>query len=412
MGRSLAAAVLVSLVSLVSLASLASLAAACGDDDAGTTASPPARPTRLTSTVGVDDVSFLYPLPADVSLRLSLLGASDEGARGELLPAEIYRALPPLDTLLPNTDSYFLMRVVSVRLDPCFPGLGTEEAACQNQVRLVMQPVVPAVSGPGLTTLDLAVHLFYALGREELAGMLQELTDLRVASGLAPSEGPVGVHPALAREGMKGTFATALRALLLRHAGKDNLTRVTFMGTEQVGQVWRFGGFDRQDGKLVAMQIPLVDVREETFRNGDLDGVSFDRAATSPPSPAADDVRLLFNPGALATATDEARRAAYQSALRIENPTRHSPESIDCATCHITMAARRFAERAHGLSPEGVDGRYTHPRALPLAGATVERTDELRAFGYFDARPSISQRAVNETAEVVEHVNAVVRAAP
>lgn len=389
------------------LAGAVLLVAACSD----TTEPARAKPTKLTSLVGVDDVSFLYPLPRELRLRTSLLGADAAGARGKLLPSDIHEVLPPLDTIMPNGDGYHLLRVVSVRLDPCFPGLGVaDERECMNQARLVMQPVVLETKGSGLTTMDLAVHLFYTLTREELAGLLQELVDLRTASGIERSDGPVGVHRALAREGIEGGFANGLRSALLARIGRENLTRMTFMGVEQVGQAWRFGGFDIQGDELVPMKIPLMGVTEETFRNRDLDGATFSYASTGPVSPATDDIRLLFDPAALAAASDDQRRTAYRHALRIENPTLNSPVTIDCATCHITMAARRFAERTHGLSSRGEIDLYQHPRGLSLEGATVERTNELRAFGYFEARPSISQRTVNETAAVVEHVNAVVRA--
>jgi len=386
------------------------LAVACADS-AATPEAARATPTKLTAMVGVDDVSILYPLPGDPRLRTALLGADEDGPRGPLLPREVHRALPPLDTLMPNDEGYHLLRVVGVRLDPCFPGLGVnDERDCLNQVRLVMQPVVLEPKGTGLTTMDLAVHLFYGLTRDELAGLLQEIVDLRGASAIERSDGPVGIHPALAREGVEGPLARGLRSALLARIGRENLTRVTFMGVEQVGQAWRFGGFDVQGGGLVPMKIPLVDVTEETFQNRDLAGATFSYAATGPISPAPDDIRLLFDPALLASATDEQRRTAYRHALRIESPRTNSPATIDCATCHVTMAARRFAERTHGLSPAGMSDLYQHPRGAPLGGATVERTNELRAFGYFDARPSISQRTVNETAEVVEHVNARVRA--
>lgn len=364
---------------------------------------------ELTSAVGVDDVSFLYPLPSQQK-RTSLLGAASAGTRGELLPRDLFRAIPPLDILTPNAENYSLLRVVSVRLDPCFPGLGVkDETACKNQIRLVMQPVLPKPGTLGLAAADLALHLFYSVTRAELAGVLQELVNLREASGIERSDGPVGIHPALGREGIDGRFGAGLRTLLLAHAGRDNLTRVTFMGVEQVGQAWRFGGFEVEGGVMRPMQIPLVSVNEQTFKNHDLDGVTFDQAGTVPVSPAVDDIRLLFDPAGLATATQDERRSAYRKALRIENPKSNSPDTIDCATCHAASAARRFVERTYGLSPDGAAELYAHPRGLPLSGAKGTATNELRAFGYFDDHPSISPRTVNETAEVVEHVLSFVR---
>lgn len=379
--------------------------AACSADAASREG---ATPVALTSEVGVTDVSILFPLPPKEQ-RLALLGTDDEGRGGPLLPRDLLRRLPPLDVLSSNDELRALLRVVAVRLDPCFPGLG--DAPCQNQIRLVVQPIGLLEGGEGLAATDAALHLFYEVTRAEMASLLQHVVDLRVASGVPRSDGPVSVHPALAREGVRGPFGDGLRSLLLAHAGRAALTRVTFMGLEQLGQRWRFGGFDVVAAELRPLTIATANAPEQTFSNRDLDGVTFAASSMSPPSASPDDVRLLFEPASLAAAGDAERRAAYRRALRLENPRLHSPETVDCATCHVAGAARRFAERELGLSGDGNGARYAHPRGLPLDGATAERTDELRAFGYFDARPSISQRVVNETAEVVERVNREVRAA-
>lgn len=389
------------------------LALACGSCDSDKPTAEPAaaaksRPTSLQRQVGVDDVSFLFPLP-DTSRRLSLLGASESGLGGALLAFDTFQRLPTLDAILSNGELYYFLRVLGVRIDPCFPGLDPA-APCKNQVRLVMQPVTVATRGSGLTTMDLAVHLFYEMSRQELAGLYQEMVDLRAASSVELREGPVGVHPALQREGVEGPFATAFREALLARIGAQNLVRVTFMGIEQVGQIWRFGGYDVQDGQLVPLKIPLIDVADERFFNRDLDGLTFAASSTAPASPTPDDISLLFDPERLPKAPDDERREAYRHAVRIENPKIHSPDTIDCVTCHVTMAARRHAERAFPqLMTDVVPERYAHARGLPLDGATVERTNELRAFGYFNERPSISQRVVNETAAVVELVNTAVR---
>lgn len=364
-------------------------------------------PRALTEEVGAHDVSFLYPLPPQAQ-RTSLLGAAASGARGALLPSELYSGLPPLDFLTPNLDGYHLFRVVGVRLDPCFPGLGVpDETSCKNQLRLVMQPVLPQPGGKALTTSDTALHLFYSLTRAELADTLAQLVLLRQAAGIEQG-GPVGVHPALAREGLEGPFAAGVRALVLAHAGRDNLTRVTFMALEQVGQAWRFGGFDIEGGMLRPMTIPLVGVTEQTFQNLDLRGQTFERAATYPASPSDDNLKSLLDPKWLDAASPAERLAAYKHALRVENPTAYSPDTLDCATCHVASAARRYAEATYGLSAEGPE-RYTPASGPPLAGATGNATNELRAFGYFGVQPSVNPRVVNETAEVVLRVNATVR---
>lgn len=383
--------------------SLMLLAAGCGDDE--TTGGP----TQLTRDVGVNDVSILYPLPADISLRTSLIGAAASGARGELLPRALYLSLPPLHTTTSNDESYDFLRVVGIRIDPCFPGLDVpSEDACKNQIRLVLQPIMIKQDGSRLVAMDVAVHLFYALDRAELSQVLAEVVALREAAGVAREDGPLDVHPALRSEGVDGAFADGLRDVLLRHAGEKNLTRVTFMGNEQVGLVWRFGGFEYQNGELSPISIKLVDVTEQTFHNEDLAGATFENAGSFPVSPSIDDIRLFFNPTQADAASDAERQAAYDAALRIESPEKNSPDTIDCATCHAAMAARQFAEQRYGLVADGNPNLYQHPDGLPLEGANIEATNELRAFGYLEDRTSISQRVVNETAAVVAHVNEVV----
>lgn len=367
-----------------------------------------AEPTRtLTETVGASDVSFLYPLPADRAQRTSLLGLDASGRRGPLLPQALYDRLPPLDTLASNQELYFLQRVVGVRLDPCFPA-PSAPGGCLQTLRMVVQPVVPA-DGAGLTTTDLALHLFYRLEGDELPGLLQDLATARRTSGLPhDDELPAGgAHPLLTREGISGPFAARLRGWLLDHAGADTLFRVTFMGREHVGVTWRFGAFSVENKQLTPLKIPLLSVTEQTFTNRDFAGETFLNAGTLPVSPSAADVRLLFEPALFRTASDEARNVAHENALRVENPVLETPESIDCATCHAVGPALALAETSVAFS--SADRAYRRPDGTTPRGATGPRTNELRAFGYFGVKPSISQRAANETAAVVVRVNETLR---
>lgn len=380
-------------------------ASACSEETEG--------PKPLTSTVGLQDVSILYPLPSPIGKRTSLIGAAEHGALGALLPHETFEALPPLHTTVSNGANYDFLRVVGIRIDPCFPGLDVpSEAECKNQIRLIMQPVVISNETQRLTTLDLAIHLFYSLDRQELTTVLADVVALREASLVERDSGPLGVHPALASEGVEGPFAVGLRDILLAHAGEQNLTRVTFMGVEQVGQRWFFGGYDIDNGELIPIDIPLIHAEEEKFSNQDLEGKSFENAFIFPPSPAEDDLTLFFDPTQAEAADEPSRLAAYDAALRIENPENNSPDTIDCATCHIANAARRAAERAFAFSAEGRPDAYRGPDGALPEGATIEATNHLRAFGYQDDKPGISQRVVNETTAVVDHVNRFVVTSP
>ncbi len=372
---------------------------ACGEESSSVP-----EPKPLTEPVGAHDVSILYPLPAQASQRTSLIGADASGARGELLPEAVFLELPIIDAVLTNQKSYPLLRVVSVRLDPCFPGLVSSEADCKNQIRLVMQPIQPGAGGEFLTANDAAVHLFYELDRTELTTLIATVVELRNQAGLSADEGALGPHPALLVQGIEGAFAQGLRDALLSYAGEQTLTRVTFMALEPLGGRWTFGGFDRQAGKLVPMTIPTTTATTQSFDNDDSSGAQFEGAAITPASGSADDLSLFLNPALADQASADQRTAALRAALRIENPTSHSPDTIDCVSCHVAMAARLWGEQNLALSAEGLEEQFTVDGAV-VDGATVKQTTELRAFGHFGRRTSISQRTVNETASVVDYVN-------
>ncbi|MBK6517443.1 MAG: hypothetical protein IPM79_10525 [Polyangiaceae bacterium] len=378
---------------LKSMALVLASVCSCGDD-----ASNPTEPSTLTGPVTAQDVSILFPLPAP-PLRTSLIGAEESGTLGPLLPKEIYLELPYVDALLSNEATYPFLRVVSIRFDPCFPGLGEP---CHAQIRLVMQPVTVSDDGEFLETLDAAIHTFYELPIDQWEGCLADVVGAREASSVE-GEPVVGVHPALLTEGVEGAFMTSLREVLLRCAGQQNLTRVTFMGLENLGSRWRFGGYDISAGELVPMVVVGFDeeVVEQTFFNDDATGMTFLEATVSPASPSPDEFALFLSSTRLETSTEEERLDAFRALLRVENPTLNSPATVDCVTCHLAMPVRDFVERTYGLSGDGLEESFVSD----VIGRTAAGTTHLRAFGYFEDKPSISQRTVNETSATVHYVN-------
>lgn len=375
----------------------------------GETAAIAERPERLTSDVGTDDVSFLYPLAVPHAQRVELLGTTTAGPRGALLPRDLYDGLPGLDVLTPNGDLYTLFRVVSVRIDPCFPGLGVpDEGACKNQVRLVMQPVLPK-PGSGLTTQDLALHLFYTVTRAELSKLLAEVVALRESSGAGAYAGNPRVHPVLAA-GLGGTGAKALRESLLAVAGRSTLTRITFMGLEHVGLAWRFGGFEVEGKGLVPITIPSAKTTVQSFVNRDIEGRTFEAAEAFPSTDSMAKLALFFDKKRLEAASPEELTSSLAMLYRLESPKAHSPDTVDCVSCHVAHAAESYAASVRPLVGAESE-RYVSPRGGEVTRDRPFATNELRAFGYFGDRASVSPRVSQETAEVVAHVNRVVKGA-
>jgi hypothetical protein len=133
--------------------------------------------------------------------------------------------------------------------------------------------------------------------------------------------------------------------------------------------------------------------------------VSFDQADVSPESTSADDFSLFLFPDQAAAATVEERSAAFAALLRVENPTRHSPATVDCVTCHIAPGTRAHAEQTYAMTAAGSADAFVSGDGAEPPGQTSFGTHNLRAFGIFGPDPAISQRVVNETDAVVAYVN-------
>ena len=381
--------------------------AACGSGDGpgDPPAGPPAARPKLTGARPLNDLSILFPLPERWEDRDLLLGPESQGAKGPLLPRAIYDRAPKLHTLAENDQTWERLRVVAARVDPCFPGLVSDEAECRPQLRFVLQPLWE--SEPDVAhAQDAALHLFYELTRAELFAVLQGLADLGAVAPECTAEAPLGVHPALAAQGLDGAYARGLKSLLLAHAGAASLEQMTFMAVEGLNNsVWRFGGFDLRGS--AAQVLPIEGVAEDTQRFFNIfvfteeDFVGSVEPAVSPP----DDLSPLYNSN-LARDLPEARiRQVLGAAHRIESPARHTPESIDCVSCHLATGVRAWIERNYPeLESEAHPDRFRSSKNLALESEVLTNTSALRAFGWLGADVAMSQRVVNETAAILEAI--------
>ena len=366
------------------------LVAGCGAPATGP--GPSVDPQRLE----LNDVSFLLPLPAPNRLD-SLLGLSVGGDLGPLLPRPLYERLPLLVEGQDEAALFDELRVVSVRVDPCFPGSAPPNPpSCVRQVRLVAQPVV--VDQGVVTTRDATVHLFYSLAPARFDGVLRRLFELDELAGTL-TNGPLDVHPVLRRQGLDGPYGARLRTLVLEACGPATLSRVAVMSVDAQGAAWQFTAFDVRAGELVddvIPRLPMLKVQafqefgSDSFRNGALVPAAF-----------GDPLDLLLSEREMRLLDRRSLDRALTSALRIEHPERSSPKTVDCASCHVASRARRNAEAFHRVDTSGHVDRFQAP------GFDLSRVDEakddpraLRAFGYFGRASAFSQRTINESAQV------------
>jgi hypothetical protein len=341
--------------------------------------------------LGLNDVSVLVPLPRTADEK-PLLAPADTGVKGRLLPKAVFDAIPRFPFVPADGLDAAPLRAVGVRFDGCFPG----KAGCEAQIRVVMQPV----KADG-TALDSALHLFFRLTEDELSLVTTELRRLRT---LAPevADAPLDVHAALLAQGPAGAYGSVLRDLVLTYAGEQNLSRVTFfLRAPPLQETWFFGGFDRIDGRLEVIDIVGVGKGNQRVIRTNVD--SGWQYVLTPEGTTPEDGRVLLGSAAADAASDDARRKAYASYLRVENPSKHGPDALPCAGCHVSSFVADQAGRRFGLSPsEFPDDAFTSARDLTLKGGATRNATSLRAFGWFQKEPMLSQRVVNESAAVVD----------
>lgn len=385
----------------VSLGLALSVVAACAGEegkptpDAGSVEEVPDAGEPARTLLTLNDVSVLFPLPADDD-STAHLRPTDAGARGELLPKAVFDTIPTFPVVPFDGLVFARMRVLALRFDGC----GGPRGACVPQIRLVMQPI--ATNG---VARDSALHLFYVLSGEQMAEVVAELRRLRT---LAPevTEGPLDVHPALVAQGVDGAYGTALRALVLRYAGAENLERVTFfLRAPPTNEVWFFGGLERKDDTYTAMNIVGVGRgNQRVIRTKVENGWDYD---LTPLDKEPEDVHHLLTSAAAEAAGDANRRETMAAFLRLENPAIHLVDELSCAGCHIAPFITAETTRRYALAPsEFPEDAYHSNHDLTQRGQAATTPSSLRAFGWFKDLPMISQRAINESAAVVDHLEA------
>lgn len=133
------------------------------------------------------------------------------------------------------------------------------------------------------------------------------------------------------------------------------------------------------------------------------------RGTLSPTSASPDNIDVFVDLARATGATEAVRRATYDSLLRIENPARHTPNTIDCASCHAAELARvAVAESDFGFSAADNPNAFRPDESAVPPGDFVRSTPEptadqfsVHAFSYAGLEPGISRRVINETAAVV-----------
>ncbi|MBX3222297.1 MAG: hypothetical protein KF795_17390 [Labilithrix sp.] len=368
-------------------------------DPAPTPDAPPPGDPGPYVALGLNDVTILAPVPKDAAG--ALLGASDSADDGAaIVPRDVFErvALPPVPEsgtmpVVP-AETYDRLQVVAVRFDLCDRNLpGACAAADDGRVRLVFQPF----SAGGFD--DIGFHAFYSVPAAEIADMVKDVRELAELQR-APRTSPLEVSPALSAG--KADYRDKLRAMLRRRAGGTKLVRLTMNAQPLVfSQVrWVMRGVEKKDGAFVDTVIPgVAGSTQEVITSGP---TGFE---SKPVVEAPAGLSEVIDDTTFAAATDARKRELLDVLADADNPNETAPDTVSCIACHTSTSLMDVRAKSLGVDPKTIPRVYTSSYDLSVGGLLRERR-VIRALGYFGDAPMISQRVVNDSAQVLDELDA------
>ena len=367
-----------------------------GAPDGAIVSTPPVRNRSL----GMNDVSFLVPLPTDDNAVL--FRASDPSADGSpFLSEALFTRVTTVDGHGPAELSvpHKYLQITAVRFDVCDRNTS---APCgpneDGRLRVVFQPVAQSSAN------DFGIHVFYNVPRSQLASVIADLRAL-AAIQAEPMTAPLKINPALARESQDGPYHTKLRTLLSTYAAGSKISRVTVMGQSQIAAAfrWIFSGMEREDTTMDFHPIGIPGSGNQAPATAiDVLLLSDTDYELTPSIDAPAGMSPALKKTTFAAASPAQRDAALRALVGAENPSIGAPATVQCATCHLStlLVPKRAAEQ--GLDPSQIPGRFTAPYDLQVTTPSAVSDDGLlRGFGWRNKTAGISARVVNETAQVL-----------
>lgn len=352
-------------------------------------------------TWDLNDVTYIMPLPHDADNN-NLLSLTTQGLGGEFISPSIIDKIPPLTIRYSRAEITSRLRVLAVRIDPCFP-LPTPQS-CQKQIRLVWQPVT-FDKQKKVTTLDMALHSFYVLSDEQFTQLTTDLLKLKSEFPIQNiSTAPLDIHPLWKAEKDQSPALLKFNNIIKKYAGMKNLSRITAMVLRRMDDVWGFIAFDIDNGNLKKLNIPrLNNIQTQLFTTNINNDSVFDAAIMSVP-PETKDANLNDFITRSETMTEDELLESLGHALKIENPKLFNPENMDCVNCHIAQPARQLISEMKTWPSLDVEYKNTN-YDLTNKSTKLLSTKQLRSVGYFEDRLTIAQRVINESAEVADWLN-------
>ncbi|HPI41432.1 MAG TPA: hypothetical protein PLJ21_11550, partial [Pseudobdellovibrionaceae bacterium] len=372
----------------------------------------------------LNDMTLIFPLPLNYSQNDQMFSPTDSSEKnGEILPLkymdELFKTQDPSENpfsqkisslnlnlggiktqALFSTDfnngedyrfTYPKLRVVGMRIDPCFKSANQ----CFPQIRLIWQPL--STWGRKVLTDDAAIHSFYTLSELEFKNFMKEYSQILIPYEKyqsQPQNQHLQIHPIINQEGLSGPFMNQLKKITLKYCGENNIWRVTAMKTFVGGDMWAFFGYDVQKNAISkTIEIPrLSGGTSQIFRTNLSSEKNYSRGDILPrPSKSSEEepdlINLFIQDSSLFSRKPQPELLSLGRALaRIENPDIHSPETLDCLTCHAAHTAGLIAQRDLPWlrqDPFVSSQLFKSSENLQSPTQPLIQTKNLRALGYF-----------------------------
>jgi hypothetical protein len=397
---------------------------------------------EIDGAFDVNDVSVLFPIKGNAPYPQVRASGAGLGATPDAVPPEdqqpwgktVFEAViaeakrqniqSGFEGVTSPLSDFFKLRglwhIVGMRFDPCAPGFedaildalpGAQKGKCIIQFRLIAQPYREgSKDGEDFTT-----HLVFNLGsvaksdlpkHPVIQGASKLFGQLKDASAKLPggktAGQPLGVHPGLEAEAKKGgsELAGIVKTIIKTFTATPSRA-IAFMGLQNGGpEPWTFFAGRVEGTKFTLEPGPVHRKNGQSLDfitgNGPVNPKSSARVSTTP----------LFDADSADSLTPEQRKLAFQ----VENPKTGHFFNLDCVSCHTSSA------RTHDL-PLGdkaeISARVKVPKNITgyvTKAQAQESSWNVRNFGYFFEKPTVSGRTVTETVEVVEWFNKNVRA--
>jgi hypothetical protein len=100
----------------------------------------------------------------------------------------------------------------------------------------------------------------------------------------------------------------------------------------------------------------------------------------------------------------EDKRAAFDALEAINNPRMRSAADAQCMGCHVATYLGDYRATEEGMDRTTLPSHFTSAHDTSVGGQILMDGRIVRGLGWAATFPTISQRAANETALVVDEI--------